>query len=654
MPATALEPVKTRSLWTRPGVVQFLVAFAVMLSVLTLPRVPISTLGESGWSAVLNYAHQKGWQYGTDLVYTYGPAGFLTISFFAPHWAWVRLSVDVLVCFAVAAGAVRAAWRLTIVKRILLLIIFVFFAANIDPRIDLLLDAGLLFWGLLCRLESGGRLVVSLAVLVILASFAGLTKLTFLVLTGLTVTMIALDLALRRKPQLALGLMACFAGGTLSLWLLLGQDLRHMGPFVINALAVARGYNTMGLEGSEQLRLRSGLVIVLAIGMVLSRCLAAGTLTSRHSRGRAGLLLAWLLLLMFLVWKHGFLRADEYHTCFFLGFVPILAVAFELLPCEDRTIGILSRGIAGLCALLAGFTLESTFIAGTFTDALVRPSQAAAANLRSLCGPGAYHRQMMQALAKERLAARLPKVRNLVGQAPIDVFGYDEAYAWLNDLNYSPRPVFQSYAAYSAPLMRLNEQFYLSARAPEYVLFGLRSLDRRFPPLEDARVLRALLINYQPVTEEGPFLLLKSRSSSRPSMTLLREGTVGPGEPIGLEDFPATDLWIEIHPAPTWRGRLRELFYREPKVRLAVWGDLPGRLHKFRAPVAMLEAGFLASPLLLDNQQVLALFKGQPAHRPTAYSIELSGGSRGLWQGVIRYRVFKINSPLGQCAAKPQ
>jgi len=124
-------------------------------------------------------------------------------------------------------------------------------------------------------------------------------------------------------------------------------------------------------------------------------------------------------------------------------------------------------------------------------------------------------------------------------------------YALLNDWSYQPRSVFQSYVACNTRLMRLNEQFYLSPKAPQYVLFGLGNVTRKFPPLEDAMVLRDLLINYVPAGEEAGFLLLKHQCSGPPRLTLLREGAVRVGARIDLRGSGNTNLWLEISMPPT-------------------------------------------------------------------------------------------------------
>jgi len=221
-------------------------------------------------------------------------------------------------------------------------------------------------------------------------------------------------------------------------------------------------------------------------------------------------------------------------------------------------------------------------------------------------------------------------------------------YALFNDLNYRPRPVFQSYIACNARLMRLNEAFYLSGAAPEYVMFNLGPTDRRFPPLEDALVLRHLLLNYEPVGAEGEFLLLKSKSSQTPRLKLLREGAVRPGEWIELREVGGADLWLEIDLKPTLLGRLRQFLYQPSAVRLAAWrAGAKGLLLRRRAPAAMLAAGFLASPLLSSNEDFMACYTGKSAPRPGAYSVELLPGEGCFWQDSIRFRIYEIERGSG-------
>jgi hypothetical protein len=156
-----------------------------------------------------------------------------------------------------------------------------------------------------------------------------------------------------------------------------------------------------------------------------------------------------------------------------------------------------------------------------------------------------------------------------------------------------------------------------------------------------------LLINYEFVDAEGAFLLLKSRSSIPPNLTLVREGTVHSGEKIDLTDFATQNLWMEIGVKPTFRGQASGFFSHLTGVRLGVWADSnQPRPMLFRAPPEMLNSGFIASPLILTNQNVLSIYQHHST-RPVAFSLDISRDSLSLWKGQIHFRLFKIENALG-------
>ena len=134
-----------------------LTAFLIALVCLTVPT-PAPDLGvDVSWCAVLQWAHEHGPQFGKDIVFTYGPLGYLLAPYcLKPPSYWLIL-INAALCFQIALGLCLVAWRLAPVWRLGLLVFFVLTSANAELRADLLLDAGLLCWGLLCLLESGRR-----------------------------------------------------------------------------------------------------------------------------------------------------------------------------------------------------------------------------------------------------------------------------------------------------------------------------------------------------------------------------------------------------------------------------------------------------------------------------------------------------------------
>ncbi len=69
-----------------------------------------------------------------------------------------------------------------------------------------------------------------------------------------------------------------------------------------------------------------------------------------------------------------------------------------------------------------------------------------------------------------------------------------------NGLRYRPRPIIQSYSAYTPSLQELNRKHFLGKRAPSYLVISAKSIDGRNPPDLDYPSLEAIASKYQ-ITE---------------------------------------------------------------------------------------------------------------------------------------------------------
>ena len=622
----------------------------VMLVIITIPVAPVDldTDADTSFSAAVNYARAHGLHLGTDLVHTYGPLGHLIFIYFSPQIAATRMVADLALGLTVAVGLCQVAWRAGWICRSLLLGMFLFMSANVQPRTDLVIDIGSFCWGLLCCVELGRRLTFSAVVFTTLAAFSALAKNSFLFMGGLSVALIGSLVAARGRGRLASGMMIGFGLAVTSVWIAAGHGFSNVRTALVDAIAIVQGYNqAMGWDVLPLAIEGGAVVMALAVPMLMIRAATAFGSGPKNLRWSRTLLGAWLMSLLFLDWKHGFVRGDIWHVAYFFGSVPVLALAVESLPTDLIVSRRWARALAAGCCLICVIVLQSQYFPSP-SKSLSAPFHAFADHVSSLLAPGAYRQRMSDVIEANRRKAELPRLHERIGQGAVDVFGQLQVYALLNRLNYHPRPVFQSYAAYNGRLMELNEQFYLSERAPEYVLFSLGPIDRRFPPLEDAMLFRDLILNFDLVDAEGRFLLLKSRTVNPPRLTLLRQGTVGLSEPMDLAEFGDAMLWLELDLEPSLAGRLRQFFYRPSTVRLAAWRERGGRLLlQRRAPPVMLAAGFVASPLISRNEDLVKLYEGAPVCRPGAYSVEVLPGEEHFWRNQLRFRIFRVEKGSG-------
>ncbi len=595
---------------------------------------------------ILSHAHQQDLQFGKQHAYTYGPLGFLSFLHYPSGTARIQIFAHSILGITVAAGLCLVAQRLGWLRGGMLLVTFAWAASNLHPRMDFVLNTGLLCWGLLCFKENGRRLVLAAAAFVFLAAFSALAKNSFLVVGGGSVLLIAAGLILRGKRwggfSFVTAFLLLFALG----WWIAGQGFNGLRDFLQNAVAMIRGYS--GALGWEANTPGGGVGVALAFvwtAVLVAQCLSA--------RGSGGLRLQWLLLawlggLFFAAWKHGYVRAHPMNLEMFIGFGAVLTLSLGTLETRNSKLQEwISR--TALASWLGGVLCLQWFFFPSIDRSLLEPAHSARAHLVYLLSPAYYERDMETALEGNRQQAQLPQIRAEIGQGSVDVFGRKQAYAFYNSLNFQPRPVPQSYAACNRQLMSLNADHFKSPLAPDFVLFELESFDRKLPAMEDAWALRHLLINYEPVAAEHPFLALRKKRNEPAGLMLSRKGSVQARELINLHGLGSDLIWLEIDLKPTLLGRFREMLLRPPTVRISVW-DAEGKkiLMRRRAPANMLSAGFVGKPLLLRTEDVFAAYGyGMAERRSTAgYSIELDPGDAPYWHKEIAYRVYQITNTL--------
>lgn len=617
------------------------------------PTLALNASWDGSWAAVLNYARASHLQFGTDIVFPYGPLGYLMSPYFLPSGFWAGLLFTAVINLVVTAGVCLVAWRLSWWWRLLTIGVFVLIAANIEYGLpDFLLNVGLLSFGLLCLISQRAGLVLHASGLVLLATAGALAKFSAMIAAGLTVLVVATEFLRRGQRKAAIAIALSWASAFLLGWMILGQDLSHLPTYLNNGFALSNGYEAMGLEPPASVwscTLALALVAVLLMAMAHTSDSPTAAPAQRASRLLRSL---WLLAFLFMTWKHGLVRADKHHVVYFVGFVAVLAPLLQLIPSSREKTRVARNSLTITACAVALIALQFSF-EPQYVD-VFKPVVHLGRNLKALISPGAYFETMIAELKAQQTAARLPGIREIIGTRKVDVFGNNQAFAVLNGLTLQPRPVFQSYAAYNESLMRLNERYYLSNDAPEFVLFRLEAIDERFPPLEDARALRLLLSRYSFVASEGRFILLRRRplvvpseqagsaKPGGPKTILLKEGVVAAGVRLDVSCFTQTNLWLELIPEPTLMGRLRQFCYRQAPLKLRVWKSFEHNPLELRAPASMLSAGFIASPLLLETRDVADASAGREPVRPIAYTLALAEGRPSWWKKDIHYRISRI------------
>jgi hypothetical protein len=130
--------------------------------------------------------------------------------------------------------------------------------------------------------------------------------------------LLTFDLFLRRNLRaailLAIGVPLTFLIG----WMAAGQSLWNLKAFFVNSIPIILGYDqTVGIEGLPVLQQRGWMTLPLILAAATIRTLTAFKGSEDRTRLRRCVLFGWMAALIFIVWKHGFVRAGLFHGGFY-------------------------------------------------------------------------------------------------------------------------------------------------------------------------------------------------------------------------------------------------------------------------------------------------------------------------------------------------
>jgi hypothetical protein len=631
------------------GIIRRVLAFVyIWFCLVKLPATSQRDLVSDSWEPVASYAAAHHLQWGRDVVFTYGPLGFLTSDYYWGNFFWPILLWAGAFALAVTAalvpllGRLPGAIRLALYAALPLLTVPTWLDLGFDP-IRILSVAVLGIACLPCERPGALRLVTTGLVLTVLS----LTKFSYCVYGAFTFIIIAASnrSAYCRNTAISAGSsLLSFLG--ICLWS--GQSIANIFLHITRSIQMAAGYSAAMAIPATGFDLNAGIaLLIFFLGLVLTTWFGSSDWRGRTDR------VAIVAAGIFLAWKEGFVRAEVHVMVFFVyaffmaGLLPAL-LSFEWPAQTERIDSAKGSPLTPRSPLFAGHVLTLSAVCILLSLAAVmcnKDYKAAIHNglvarnrntLTALFRPATFKLELERYLDTMRHEADLPEIRAIVGGNTVGAMNLDQDVAILNGLNYAPHPVFVNYAAYTPELQRLNSEFFNSRKAPEYLLWHTGSIDGRFPTLDDGEVPLRILKNYTPVTQEKGFLLWKRKSAGETSYCLSNE----------RESYGSLDQWLPIPAEPTWLrieckqsffGAIRSLLYRPSQLRLEVQLE-NGEFRSYRLLPGNTRHGFVISPFLRADYQLIEAARVSPelAAGPTALPKTFSGESTRIVAARVR------------------
>ncbi len=557
------------------------VFLGVVLAVLAWPtstsRLQVTNGVGTAWQAALTMASHKHMEFGSRVIFTFGPLGFLVSPEFYFEWTAVLGFVFTLVFMAVVFGALVWSLRRTIalplaivvaylvggislvsatyfkdnvaVEEVLALVLMVCVAALGRRRDD---PVALWVWGGL-----GGGL--SLFSLVKISLGVGIAA-------ALVITVACLPGDRRRVVgSLVLGAVLVFCVA----WFGTGNGLGNVSAYVRSSTQVIGGY---GAAMSIELPGRGYSYWLAGAAVLLVGAFALSHMRGLPLRAKIGIGLLTVSTTWFL-FKEAFVRHD-YHDLVFFVAMPLLLAAFTPKW----------RSPAGLVTAMLGLVLVVTSLAGAAPTQISRPVQAARSfgqvfgTLISSHKQAALISQSRDALSKYyRLP---PEMLSLMRGKTVDVSPWEDAVVWSHPhVRFDPLPVLQDYSAFTPTLDQLDVRFLASAQAPQYILRQPKAaIDGRNPTFDPPATQLAIQCRYREVVADPSWQLLVRRPDRCGQPRLLKTVDTGLGRWVGVPTAPKGDAVAATFALPdsTWT-KVESLLFKPPNVFLAVNGGRENR-----------------------------------------------------------------------------
>jgi hypothetical protein len=552
---------------------------------------------DPSWAYAMNIVISQGWSIGEHVVFTFGPyapvvtktfhpdlygmtmlaslylaASFFLISHcvFKSSWIWVRI------------GFILTLWSVFYFPDTLFYIYFLMFYVYVGMNIA---NNRPLSWFDKLTFVLGSSCFGMIA----------LIKGSLLIGCFLTISLSAYAICISSNYKRAVAVVLIPLFSLMFFWLAASQDFESLPNYFSSLIPIVLGYTeAMSSKGSLTeiyYYLASGFLIIVLL-MLFSK----GVIFIRF------LLIIMFSLIIFLVFKSGFVRHDAH----------ALIASSTLLLISILAASLIAKRASIILLFLSFFSWYSVSINYTYF-ASVNPFVII--NDRYVSALRGLRTQLddYSELEKKYLSA----IKNLKNEGQlldlkgtVDIYSYDQSYLIASGNIWNPRPIFQSYSAYTKSLLEKNRDHLLGENSPDNIIFKIQPIDGRLPSLEDGVSWPVLLAKYRPTKLLQESLYLERRVDAIiPQGEFTKRidaGVYQIGESIQLPG-KSDLLFATIKLKKSIGGKLVNTLFKPSQLEIKLVLD-DDSVYSYRMISGMAESGFFISPLIRSVEEFGLLY----------------------------------------------
>jgi hypothetical protein len=593
---------------------------------------------DASWMFGMNQAAAQGLIFGKDLIFTFGPYASIYTSTFHPGTDTLMLlgSLCLAICFFLALylNFQTSRW---VVKLGLLAVL---------AGITYSRDALLFFYPILVgvwviqsiHLADPGRHRADIGyrrlwVLFIPFGLLPLIKGSLLLACWATVVLSALVLWVSAQRKSAVAICLTAMGSLCLFWMLARQPLAELPHYLVSMFFIIKGYTeAMALPGrldEIKIYLTYGVFITLAV-----------TRQYQGSRLLSTILASTFILSIFLNLKAGFVRHD------FHALIPATISLYLGLIAATLT-----RGWVQAACLIAGLITWSNIDDNyrhtklpIFINNLSTTYQNSWKGLKDrIKTPSTLDERFNTTLNNIHSHSDFPRLNGTA-----DIYSFDQSFLIASGNSWNPRPILQSYSAYTPELLQINRDHLQGNHGPDNIIFRIQPIDRRLPSLEDGLSWPVLLTEYEPDQFLKGYLFLKKRpieTGVAAKLVPLSKSRHAFGESIPIP-VTNTPIMARIKLKPSLLGKLASLLYKPSQIQIKL-NLQRGRPRTYRLVSQMAQTEFMLSPLIENTFEFHQLYPNDGAL--TAKQVKsimlIAPENPGFWKDSFTLELLSLKLP---------
>ena len=600
------------------------IVFLILIIGSFMPRIVNfgTGLDNSGLYAV-NYFWNSGVIFGRDVFYSYGPLGFLCYTMNVGHniilsllfWGMITLFFAILWYQILFKKNSLCRWQIG-----LAVILSVMVECYASQEYFLYY---IFFLAFLCGEYINEKNIYICDVLI---SFIVFIKFSALmgILSGVIMAIILKFIYKDNNNRLFL---KHFVGSFLVAFLLLllyTKSFKVLANYIKGGLEVSSGYGSgMSLCTSYETYLLWAIVIVLFYMVELILCL----IEKKYNNFR---LLCVFAGPLFMMYKHGFVRADAHVFISFQGLIVVLSFLFLFADFRREKYGnkfiVILSAMAIMCILINNVNI-STVISTIKNRTVDLPSQ-----LVSIVNEDIGNQNVLP-----------QEITTRIGQDSATIYPWNILYRVNADFEYRPMPAVQNYCAYTPYLDMKDAEFFRGENAPKYIILSLETIDGRWSMIETPQTWWEINKNYYVDYCENDILLLKQRDGNREiSLKNKEKYSISKDEQINVKN-----KYVKVDAELSMLGKIAKLFWKIPEVDMNV-EYTSGKSETHRILLDNLSAGVDLSSIVYDTNSFVDYvnFEGKLSK---VKSISFSGVGLKFYKDKLEITTYDENYKNKEC-----